>query len=181
MKLSSRHFFSVSTTLICMMVAGCALPSLVPVPVALSEELSTFQLLSGQTGEHSGVITLTDVPFTAGSGFFALDEDRLSIAPASGPGKTAVLQHAGSTIQVNIRLAPAADVDTVCVTGELYGQFTADFDTFLELESVTPSQVPLTEATIAIINEGTMSVCLSTFPEFTGQVVIGGFTFLLAE
>lgn len=176
-----RGALAVSLTLSCAAIVGCPGLTLVSVPVELPEELSTFQLLSGQTGEHSGVITLTDVPFTAGSGFLALDEDRLSIAPAAGPGKSAVMQHAGSTIQVNIRLAPAADVDTVCDTGELYGQFTVDFDTFLELESITPELVSLTHATISLMNEGTMSVCVSTFPEFNGQVVIGGLTFLLAQ
>jgi len=166
-----------------LLTTGCPQTVLVPVHVELREELSTFQLLSGETGRHQGVVTLEDVPVDATSGTFELDDDHLSITPAppAGPGKGSVNQHDGLTIQVNIRLALAADVDTVCDSGEEYGQFTVDFDTFNELESVTPEQVPLTTATIELINAGTMSVCVSTFPEFTGQVVIGGFVFRLAE
>lgn len=164
-----------------LLTTGCPQTDLVPVHVELDEELGTFQLLSGETGRHQGVITLEDVPLTAASGTFELDGDRLSIAPAAGPGKGSVNRHEGLDLQVTVRLAPAADVDTVCDTGEPYGQFTVDFDTLNELESITPGQVPLTAATIEWINAGTMSVCISTFPEFSGQVVIGGFTFRLAE
>jgi hypothetical protein len=175
-----KDALSVATLGLCaLLAAGCTQTNLVPVHVELTEELSTFQLLSGETGRHSGVVTFEPGP-VASSGTFELDGDHLSIAPAAGPGKGSVNQHEGLGIQVTIRLAPAADVETVCEAGESYGQFTADFDTLNELESITPEQLPLSAATAALIAEGTMSVCVETFPEFSGQVVIGGFTFRLA-
>lgn len=160
-------------------LAGCGLDTREQVQVEFGEDLSTFQLLSGETGRHQGVITLVDAPTLVAYGAFSLNPAMLSIAPAAGPGKGSVNAHDGLTIQVNIRLAAADAVDSVCETGETYGQFTVDFDTLNEVESVTPEEIALSDATLELIAEKTMSVCVETFPEFSGEVVIGGFTLRL--
>ena len=172
---------SMAAMLLAVVVCGCPGTTYTPLRVELGDELANFELVAGEPARHQDVIDLGEAPFEASAGVLRFDSDRLSVSPApGGASKGSVNAHEGRAVEVTVRLASAADVETVCEAGEVFGPFDLDFDTFNEFEASVPAEVPLNAAALELIRAGTMSICIECSAEFAGTVRIGGLIFGLA-
>lgn len=158
-----------------LVVVGCPQQPLFTVPVAfeLGDSLGGFEVEASVTTTNRGTGALGETSIEIGSGTLNLSPSAITVTPAdSGSGKGGVNQQAGEPLIVVARIAPLADLATVCETGEEYGPFSVELDENYVPVSVDPSSVTLTQDTIDLINIGEFSICLEVTSPVTGTVTI---------
>lgn len=145
------------------------------------DELGTLEAaIGGDVVQAHGLLLLEELPLSVSIAALRLDRDQITILPAPAGGKGSVNFHEGLGVKVTVHIASAAEVDTVCDSGESYGPFEVDFGALNEFESVTPTGAEPDAAMVALINTRSISVCIECTPEFAGIGRIEGFAFFLA-
>lgn len=78
------------------------------------------------------------------------------------------------TLEIAIRIAPGADIDTVCTTGELIGPATATGDSDFALLSVDPTSASASDAVLTAVNSGSTAVCVETTSNIDAILTLDG-------
>jgi hypothetical protein len=106
-------------------------------------------------------------PYTGFTVDFADTLQAVSVdVSASGAGlreggyQTIVQPYQETSAMMTVRVASAAQEETVCQVGELYGPYTIYGSTAYEPESVDPQTAQATQATLSIVNTGAFSICI---------------------
>jgi hypothetical protein len=156
------------------MVVGCPAPiQLPPIEVPLGSSLGEFELQADVPKQLSGTTAINTGGTTVANGTLQLDPSAITITPAES-AKVRQAQTAGTnTAVVTVRVASADAVSTVCDEGEQYGPFTIEFDDDYVVQSVTPSQVTLSQNTVDLLNAGQISLCIEAVMSIDGTISIG--------
>lgn len=155
-------------------------PFQVTVPFDLGGSLGTFEVAAGEPTQNAGTGDLTGSGITIGSGAMKIEAEDVSFVPAdSGSGKgTQAHQDGGATIVVSGGIAAGADIDTVCdAPVDEYGPYTIVLNEDFEVVSITPDEITLEESTIALLNAGQISICLTVESDVDGTLTIDQLTF----
>jgi len=164
---------------------GCAggLGSLIPLQTVdfdLVSGLGEFEVQAGQPARKTGAGAFELPDITLGRGTIELDPDVITVIPAdSGGAKGAVNLQQTSTLEVRVWIAPAAEVETVCETGEQYGPYEVTLDENYVPISIDPSSVTLTQNTLDLLNVGEFALCIQVVSPIDGTVTIESLTFNL--
>ena len=176
-----RHFRSAVLLTTCgLCIHGCARP-FIPIPITLGGETGlVFNVEPGTPSSRNLPVTLElTSDLAVGSAELRLGADNITFEP-SGAGKGAVAaQGATTTVEVTIRIAGSDELETVCDSGEEYGPFEVVFDAELDVVSIDPSTVTLSETTVALINSGALSLCIDVVSTAGGTVTINGYTIVV--
>lgn len=157
-------------------IAGCQ-PVRVPATVALARSIGLLTVQSEVPSTTSGLVTFNNPSgISIGSGTFGLTPAAITVTP-TGPGKLVALQATTSTLTITLRVAPAAERETVCETGEVYGPFNVTLDQALTPVAIDPSNVTITQSTVDLLNAGSFSLCIEAVSPIDGTVEIESLLF----
>jgi hypothetical protein len=83
---------------------------------------------------------------------------------------------------MSIRIAREEQADTVCTDGELYGPFYVTIDDATsQVNGVEPASTTASQASVDIINSGSLVVCVIVIPEVTASVDLDSVSFDLDQ
>ncbi len=140
----------------------------IAVPVELGEGLGQFTVNANQAAQNAGT-TAFGAPVAVAGASLQFNADDITITPTDQAKTTG---NGTQTGQVTAWIAPAAQVATVCGGGEQYGPFTVTFDDSLNVLSVTPSSVTLSQNTVDLLNGGEISLCIEIIWPIDATVTI---------
>lgn len=129
-------------------------PAVVPI-----EELASVSLTAGVPRQ---VRYVTALPPTTVTGFevdLLASLARLTTTPGSAL-RLAAAAVGGETVTVRVRVAAAAELETVCTTGHLFGVYEIGLDALLAPISAAPAKAVADGTTLAVLNAGPWVTCL---------------------
>lgn len=154
--------------------AGCRQSPQFSVPVDLNDSLGRFEVTAGEPVQNDGTINTPDSSVTVGSGSLQIDPEDVSFTPPdNGGAKGTTTYQTGGTFTVVVGVSAEEDLGTVCEESmDEYGPFTVTVNAENEITSISPDSVTLDPGTIALINSGAMSVCITVESTIDGTVNI---------
>jgi len=145
------------------------------IPFDLPASLGSFDVVAGEPSENAGLVVFDPVDFDLGHGRIALRPEDITFTPdPQDDDKGRVSFQTSISLQITAFVAAPEDLATVCVDGEQYGPFEVKLDAFLFPTSVSPSGLPLSSETLALIGSGGISFCLRVVAPVNGTVLVEG-------
>lgn len=142
-----------------------------------------IQIEAGTSKRLRGTAEIPTASLAATAGTLRLDTSSITFTPADQSdqtgGKITPQQQTANTIEITISLAGSNQQDTVCEEGQMFGPFLITLDEDLQPVSVTPSSVVLTDDTIALLNTGSVTLCVDILSTISGTIRINNFIFNL--
>lgn len=155
------------------MITGCPVPlPSPPIEVPLGSSLGEFELEADVPKQLAGTTTVDTLGTTVVNGTLQIDPSAITISPTQSAKARQAQVGGTNTAEVTVRIASAAEVSTVCSDGELYGPFTIEFNDDYVIQSITPSQVTLSQNTVDLLNSGQISLCIEAVMTIDGTISI---------
>jgi len=151
--------------------SGCM--ARVPIELSLAAGgFGTFLVEAGVPEKNKGPYSLTGRQVNVGSGSLTIYLADISVAPADGGGGKGTVNLQGGTLRITAWIAPADEVETACETGDQYGPYSVELDEDDQPVSKHPSNIPLSDETLDLINGGSFSLCIEVVSPIDGTVTI---------
>ena len=157
-----------------LVLVGCPAPiQLPPVEVPLSGSLGEFALEAGVPKQVSGPATVPSAGVTIANATLRIDPSPITVGPSESAKARQAQVGEANTAVITVWVASANQASTVCDEGERYGPFTIEFDDDYVIQSITPSQVTLSQNTVDLLNSGQVSLCIEAVMSIDGTISIG--------
>ncbi len=127
-----------------------------------------------------------DLPLTGLSVDLQKTLQALTVTPAPAPAPlalggvaraaAAVAAAAEGSVQVSARVSAAADEATVCDDGELYGPYEVTGVGPTQPQNISPSSAQATQATLSILNTGSIAICIVIESPYDAQISVDDVT-----
>lgn len=143
----------------------------------LGAGLGEFQVEAGvaKTVVGTGRFTLTGA--LADGGTFVLDPADISVTPSDTTGGKGSVNLQTEVLEITVWIDNIDATDTVCGGGDQYGPYSVTLGEDLVPISIDPTEINLTTNTIALLNAGEFSICISVLSPVSGTVHIATLTF----
>lgn len=160
--------------------SGCT--SLIP-PQTIAFELNegaglVFPVTACEPIERTVTLTFDSAGLNITSGTFELKPEDITLnVDVEQPGKSAVAGQNTCDLTVEGRVAATGQEADVCTSTDDYGPYVVTLDDDFMITGIDPATITLSEATISVLDTGTVTVCLEVTAPFSGTVTISALTF----